>query len=94
MSTYTAFTLGRAYYCLSLAEPSDHWGDAESNLLAVIADYKAGRLDITGQMSVVAIRAGASGDTNFRDGVAIFVHPKSGAMLDLSMAGQQVKIKM
>lgn len=55
---------------------------------------KAGKFDVSGQASAVALRAGASAQTQFRDGVAVFVHTKGGAMLDVSVAGQQVKVKM
>jgi len=55
---------------------------------------KDGKFDFGGQVSAVAIRAGASAEAQFRDGVAVFVHPKGGAMLDVSLAGQRVKVVM
>ena len=55
---------------------------------------KQGKFDLSGQATAVAIRAGASAQTQFKDGVAIFTHTKGGAMLDVSLAGQQIKVVM
>jgi lipid-binding SYLF domain-containing protein len=44
-----------------------------------------------GNVSAVAVNKGAAAGANFRSGVGVFVMPKGGLMLDISVAGQTLK---
>jgi lipid-binding SYLF domain-containing protein len=54
---------------------------------------RAGSFDFGGQASAVALRSGAAGTTSFsNNGVAVFVDTKGGAMLNLSLTGQRIRV--
>lgn len=42
----------------------------------------------SGQMTAVALTAGAAVKTDYKDGMAVFVMPQAGLMVDASMGGQ------
>jgi lipid-binding SYLF domain-containing protein len=46
---------------------------------------------IGGNVSAVALTAGAGGATAFKDGVAVFIEPHGGAMAEVSISGQRLK---
>jgi lipid-binding SYLF domain-containing protein len=53
---------------------------------------KASNFDLGAQASATMVKSGAAAATRFNDqGVAVFVHPKKGAMLNVSLTGQKVK---
>ena len=53
---------------------------------------KASNFDLGAQASAIAVKAGAAAATHFNDsGIAVFVQPKKGAMLNVSLTGQKVK---
>jgi lipid-binding SYLF domain-containing protein len=47
------------------------------------------RLEPTAQASAVILKSGAAASAKYANGVAIFVKPKSGAMVEASVGGQQ-----
>jgi lipid-binding SYLF domain-containing protein len=56
---------------------------------------KAGQFDVGGQASATIIKAGAATAAQFgRNGLAVIVNPKGGAMLNVSLTGQKIKITM
>jgi lipid-binding SYLF domain-containing protein len=58
-----------------------------------LADFKRGNYELGAQASAVAVTAGASADTSFRGGVAIFTQAKGGLMYEASVGGQKFKVK-
>jgi len=55
--------------------------------------FKAGKVKFSGQASAVALKAGASVDIDYQDGVAIFTKIKGGIMAEASVGGQNFKYK-
>lgn len=55
--------------------------------------FKAGKIKFSGQASAVAIKAGASFDMAYQNGVAIFTKVKGGIMAEASVGGQKFKYK-
>ncbi len=55
--------------------------------------FKAGKIKFSGQASAVALKAGASVDIDYQDGVAIFTKVKGGIMAEASVGGQKFKYK-
>jgi len=51
--------------------------------------FKEGKLEISGQMSAVAVTAGASANAKYADGVLIFTDAKGGLMAEASIGGQK-----
>ncbi len=51
--------------------------------------FTAGRLALTANLSAVILKTGAAEQTRFTDGVAVFVKPIGGAMVEASVGGQQ-----
>ena len=51
---------------------------------------KAGNFDLGAGASAVALTAGAAAATRFEGGVAVFVMPQGGLMVDVSVSGQQL----
>ena len=47
------------------------------------------KLEFGANASAIVLKAGAAKTASFRDGVAVFVHPKGGAMAELSVSGQK-----
>ena len=56
---------------------------------------RSSSFDVGGQASAVIIRAGAATETSFNEkGLAVFIHPIGGAMVNASLTGQTIKFKM
>jgi lipid-binding SYLF domain-containing protein len=55
---------------------------------------RAGNFKMGAQASAVIVRTGAATATRFENGVAVFVAPKVGAMVNASLMGQNIKITM
>jgi lipid-binding SYLF domain-containing protein len=51
---------------------------------------KTDNFNIGGDVSAVALTSGAAGSVQFEDGVAVFVMPRGGLMVDLSVNGQKI----
>jgi len=56
---------------------------------ATIDNFKAGNLELSAQVSAVAVKAGASADAAYKDGVAVFTMAKGGLILEASIGGQK-----
>lgn len=55
---------------------------------------RRGEYNVAGQASAIVLQTGAAAKTEFgRDGVAVFVVPKGGAMVDVSVAGQRINFE-
>lgn len=50
--------------------------------------FKDGRLEFAATANAVVIREGGGGSSNFADGVAVYIVPKGGLMVDASIGGQ------
>ncbi|MDB4959760.1 MAG: hypothetical protein JWO36_7329 [Myxococcales bacterium] len=55
-----------------------------------IQRLKAGRYDVSADASVVALTAGAAANANMQSGTAVFIMPRGGLMVDISVAGQKI----
>jgi lipid-binding SYLF domain-containing protein len=51
--------------------------------------FKAGQFGFAADASAVVLKSGAATTANFVDGVAVVVHPISGAMVEAAVGGQQ-----
>lgn len=51
--------------------------------------FTAGSVDLTANLSAVILKTGAAEAARYRDGVAVFVKPIGGAMVEASVGGQQ-----
>jgi lipid-binding SYLF domain-containing protein len=58
---------------------------------ATLESFKNGDLEFSGQVSAVAITAGASADIAYEDGVAVYTVTKAGFMYEASLGGQKFK---
>ncbi len=56
---------------------------------AAINDFRQGKFELAAQMSAVAIRAGASANANYTNGVAVFTQAKGGLMAEAAVGGQK-----
>lgn len=56
---------------------------------AAIANFKRGNYEFGAQASAVAATAGASADTSYDKGVAVFTHAAGGLMVEGSVGGQK-----
>jgi hypothetical protein len=54
-----------------------------------VAELKQGKAELSGQLSAVALNAGAAADANFKNGVAVFTAAKGGLMFEASVGGQK-----
>lgn len=52
-------------------------------------DLKYGKLKLTADASVVALKAGAATTASYRNGVVVFVLPKGGLMVEAAIGGQE-----
>ena len=50
--------------------------------------FKAGQLKFTAQASAVILQSGAAKSARYTDGVAIFIEPQAGAMVEAAVGGQ------
>ena len=60
---------------------------------AALQDFKAGKFEMSTDVSAVAVKEGASTQANYKDGVAVFTMPKSGLMAAASIGGQKFKFE-
>jgi len=51
--------------------------------------FAAGKLEFAAQASAIAVRAGASSDAAYSNGVAVFTMPIKGAMFEAALGGQR-----
>jgi len=58
-----------------------------------IQRLKGGKFELGAGVSAVALTAGAAGSTDFKEGTAVFVMPRGGLMVDVSVSGQQLNYK-
>jgi lipid-binding SYLF domain-containing protein len=58
-----------------------------------VARLQAGEFDLGAGYSAVALTAGAAAGAAFKNGVAVFIMPHGGAMLDVSVNGQKITYK-
>jgi lipid-binding SYLF domain-containing protein len=56
---------------------------------AAIANFRRGNIEFGAQASAVAATAGASADTSYDKGVAVFTHAGGGLMVEGSIGGQK-----
>jgi hypothetical protein len=57
-------------------------------------DMKSGRFDFGAHASAVIVRTGAATSATFEKGVAVFVDPISGAMVNASIGGQRIRLTL
>jgi len=55
--------------------------------------FMQNKIEFSGQASAIAVKAGASANTNYRDGVVVFSQAKGGLMLEASLGGQKFTYK-
>jgi len=55
----------------------------------VLSDFKSGNFAFSGQVSAVALKAGAAANAKYQWGVAVFTVPKGGLMVEASVGGQK-----
>lgn len=51
------------------------------------------KIEFSGQASAIAVKAGASANANYRNGVVVFSQEKGGLMLEASLGGQKFTYK-
>ena len=51
---------------------------------------KAGEFSMGANASAVMVKPGAAASADYRNGLAVFVHPQGGVMAELSLSGQQI----
>ncbi len=56
-----------------------------------IADVKAGRFTAGANLGVVVLSQSANTQTNFNPNASLFVMPRGGLMVDVSVSGQRIK---
>lgn len=56
---------------------------------AVLNDFKSNEYSLSAQVSAVALKAGASANANFTNGLAVFTMGEAGLMVEASVAGQK-----
>ena len=60
---------------------------------AALADFKAGKFEMSAEVSAVVAAEGASKAAKYKQGVAVFTLPKKGAMVQASIGGQKFKFE-
>jgi lipid-binding SYLF domain-containing protein len=60
---------------------------------AALERFKQGKFEVKAGVSVVVIKAGAAKEANYRDGVAVFVQPRGGAMVEAAVGAQKFDYK-
>lgn len=58
-----------------------------------LSDFKAGKFEMSAEVSAVAASEGASKTAKYKRGVAVFALPKSGLMVQASVGGQKFKFE-
>jgi lipid-binding SYLF domain-containing protein len=56
-----------------------------------LADFKAGKFEMSAEVSAVAAAEGKSKSADYKKGVAVFTLPKKGLMVSASIGGQKFK---
>jgi lipid-binding SYLF domain-containing protein len=56
---------------------------------AALDRFTTGKFEFAAQASAVALKAGASANANYRDGIAVFTAGESGLMYEASIGGQK-----
>jgi hypothetical protein len=51
------------------------------------------KVEFSGQVSAIAVKAGAAANGNYRDGVVVFSQEKGGLMVEASLGGQKFTYK-
>ena len=54
-----------------------------------LSRFRMGDFTFSGQVSAVAVTSGAAAKSDYQDGMAVFVMPDAGLMIDASIAGQK-----
>ena len=54
-------------------------------------DFRKGNWELSAQASAIMVKEGASKDSSYDHGVAVFTMPKKGAMAEASVGGQKFK---
>ena len=57
---------------------------------AALDKLKRGTYSLGANVSAVLLKSGAAREARFKDGVAVFVHPKAGAMAEAAVSGQKL----
>jgi len=60
---------------------------------AALQDFKAGKFEMSADVSAVAASEGASQTAKYKNGVAVFALPKKGLMVQASVGGQKFKFE-
>jgi lipid-binding SYLF domain-containing protein len=60
---------------------------------AALSDFKAGKFEMSADVSAVAAAEGASKSAKYKKGVAVFTLPKKGLMVQASVGGQKFKFE-
>jgi len=60
---------------------------------AALQDFKAGKFEMSAEVSAVAIKEGASTAAKYKNGVEVFTLPKKGLMASASVGGQKFKFE-
>ena len=60
---------------------------------AALDRFKQGRFELTAGVSIVVIKAGATNDVNYSNGVVVFAHPRAGAMAEAAIGVQKFNYK-
>ena len=55
--------------------------------------FMQNKVEFSGQVSAIAVKAGASANANYRNGVVVFSQEKGGLMLEASLGGQKFTYK-
>lgn len=55
--------------------------------------FKESKFELAAQVSAVAVKAGASGNAKYTDGIMVFTMQKGGLMYEASVGGQKFKYK-
>jgi lipid-binding SYLF domain-containing protein len=56
---------------------------------ATVESFKASKMQLSAGLSAVALTAGAAGKAKYQSGVAVFVVPQGGLMVEAAVGGQQ-----
>ncbi len=56
---------------------------------SAVSDFKAGKFEISADVSAVVASEGASKSAKYKEGVAVFTLPKKGLMVQASIGGQK-----
>ena len=60
---------------------------------AAVANFKRDEFELSAQASAVIAESGGGTKADYSNGIAVFVLPKSGAMLEASVGGQKIEYR-